>query len=104
MRVELEQKRLHVTTGSPDHAAMLELLEAHCQIRDQLPDGEVAGCDEAVCAALDVSLSVAEAAREAARGSCSARGTSRRATSSSAPSGSFTRTTRSSGSSGASSG
>ncbi|MFZ6178836.1 hypothetical protein [Nannocystis pusilla] len=67
LRVELEQKRLHVTTGSPDRAAMLELLEAHCQIRDQLPDSEVPGCDEAVCAALDVSLSVAEAAREAAR-------------------------------------
>ncbi|MCY0992002.1 hypothetical protein OV203_32995 [Nannocystis sp. ILAH1] len=68
LRVELEQKRLHVTTGSPDRAAMLELLEAHQQISDRLPDGETDGCDEAVCAALDVSLPVAEAAREAARG------------------------------------
>jgi hypothetical protein len=68
LRVELEQKRLHVTTGSPDHAAMLELLEAHYSLSDQLPDGETACCDEAVFAALNVSLSGPEAAREAARG------------------------------------
>lgn len=66
LRGKLSLKRQHLTQGTPDREAMMALLAAHFVERDARPKSDGLGFDGAVCWALDVESSVAEATREAA--------------------------------------
>lgn len=66
LREKLALKRQHLTQGTPDRATMMALLDAHFVERDARPQSDGLGFDGAVCWALDVENSVAEATKEAA--------------------------------------